>query len=176
MVMSSKIMTHSGMLVDPFNLWPSDILIEDIAHALSNQCRFSGHSIVPYSVAQHSVEVSYVCDPLSALWGLLHDASEYVLVDIPTPLKRHLAFAAYREAEADVMNSVCIRFGLNPTMPVSVKEADEILLATEVRDFMPSQVGWSLKAQPLDRRLTARPSQEAKKLFLDRYYALVGTH
>ena len=75
--------THSGIQFWPLDPRPEDILIEDIAHALSNQCRFAGHCCFHYSVAQHSVLVSENVPAQDAMWGLLHDAGEAYLVDLP---------------------------------------------------------------------------------------------
>src|SRR5581483_6058822 len=59
--------TYSGIKYRHCSPLPEDICIEDIAHALSRLCRFNGHVAVPlYSVAEHSVPVSYACDPKDA--------------------------------------------------------------------------------------------------------------
>ena len=71
-----------------------------------------------------------------ALWGLLHDASEAYLVDLPTPLKQDPRFSFYKEAERALMRAVCERFVLPWPEPEAVRMADGILLATEVRDLM----------------------------------------
>ena len=71
------------------------------------------------------------------LWGLLHDASEAYLVDIPSPLKRTPAFAAYREAEEIMMVAICNRFNLPLDEPDIVRAADVTLLGREARDLMP---------------------------------------
>lgn len=172
--MSTRIMTFSGSLVDPFDLWPSHVSVEDIAHALGMLCRFNGHTREFYSVAEHSINVSNIVEPQHALWALLHDASEAYLTDVPTPLKRSGAFAVYREVEADVMRSVCIRFGLPIEMPESVKVADEIMCATEARDLMPSgEYAWVFKQAPLETRIFQPLTPDAaKRAFLYRFEEL----
>src|SRR5579885_2784587 len=81
------IQTYCGVAFYPLDPRPEEILIEDIAHALSMLCRFTGHVKRFYSVAQHCVYVSHRCDPKDALWGLLHDAAEAYLNDISRPVK-----------------------------------------------------------------------------------------
>jgi 5'-deoxynucleotidase YfbR-like HD superfamily hydrolase len=71
-------------------------------------------------VAEHSVHVSELCLPEHALWGLLHDASEAYLIDLPRPLKQLSEFAAYREAERRLQRAVAARFGLPPDQPARV--------------------------------------------------------
>jgi uncharacterized protein len=70
------IRTYTGLYINVFNPKPEMIEIEDIAHALSFQCRFGGHLPKFYSVAQHSLNCSYlVKEPALKLTALLHDAS-----------------------------------------------------------------------------------------------------
>lgn len=129
--------TFTGRAFYPLSPDPADVSIDDIAHSLSMQCRFTGHVRAFYSVAEHSVRVSRVVPPRDALWGLLHDASEAYLVDLCRPLKRHTELGAhYREIEAKVMAAICLRFGLGPVEPESVKQADRTLLVTEKRDLL----------------------------------------
>ena len=73
---NATIGTYTGGTFDILNPRVEDVRIEDIAHALSQQCRFTGHTRLFYSVAQHSFLASYLCDSVDALWGLLHDATE----------------------------------------------------------------------------------------------------
>jgi hypothetical protein len=130
--------TFSGLQFWPLDPNPEKILVEDIAHALAHQCRFGGHASKFYSVAEHSVHVSQLCLPEHALWGLLHDASEAYLVDLPRPLKLLPEFAAYREAERQLQRAVAARFGLPEDQPVSVTEADDTMLGIEARSLLGS--------------------------------------
>src|ERR1035437_8189217 len=133
-----SITTFSGIRFWPMLPNPADIRIEDIAHALSNQCRFGGHAREFYSVAEHSVRVSQHCPPEDALWGLLHDASEAYLCDVPAPLKELPAFEAYRAAERSLQGTIATRFGLAPEQPESVGDADRTILRVEIRDLLTS--------------------------------------
>jgi uncharacterized protein len=83
-------MTQSGKMVHLLDPKPSDVSIEDVAHALARICRFGGHSPQHLSVAQHSVLVSRLVPPEQARDALLHDASEAYIGDIVSPLKQNL--------------------------------------------------------------------------------------
>jgi hypothetical protein len=108
----------------PLNPRVDDVCVDDIAHALAMQTRFTGHCRRFYSVAQHSVHVSHVCDRRDALWGLLHDASEAYLSDVSRPVKRLPEMSEYRSAEQRLLAVICERFGLPEAEPPSVKRAD----------------------------------------------------
>lgn len=167
------IQTFTGKQFFPLNPDPNAIDILDVAHHLSNQCRFTGASVFHYSVAQHSVLVSEMCDPKDALWGLLHDAPEAYLVDIPKPLKGQKAFKEYMVAEERLMNAVCDVFGLDRKMPESVAIADHRLLQTEARDIMrPCEVPWRNDALCYKWFIQSIPIKLAKQHFLDRFNQL----
>lgn len=165
--------TFTGQQFWPIDPRVEEIHIEDIAHALSNQCRYAGHCKSFYSVAQHSVLVSHVCLSEDALWGLMHDAAEAYLVDLPRPIKRHSALGIeYQAVEWRLMDTICKRFHLPVLEPKSVKLADDTLLVTEMRDLMgvPPEVWLEAKTtSPL--LMTIRPisPEAAEKDFLDRF-------
>lgn len=141
--------TYSGKVVDLSRFSEDDIHIEDIAHALSQIVRFTGHITKPYTVAQHSVLVSTLCPKEHALWGLLHDASEAYLGDVSTPLKSLLP--QYREIEGRVQREIAGRFGLCWPMPPEVKEADRAALIAEKRALFSHQVPWPGESDPGER-------------------------
>ncbi len=126
--------TYTQRVIHPLDPSPGEISIFDVAHSLSQVCRFLGHTREFYSVAQHSVLVSGLVPREDALWGLLHDASEAYLCDLPAPIKHDPSFGIYRIAENRLMLAVCERYDLAPEMPQPVKLADRLLLATEFRD------------------------------------------
>jgi 5'-deoxynucleotidase YfbR-like HD superfamily hydrolase len=139
---SSRIETFSGLYIDPTDMKMGDIVLVDIAHALSNQCRFSGHTKYHYSVAEHSV---IVCDqlkgepPLTRLFALLHDASEAYLQDIPTPLKHSGAFEQYLKWEKILQNQVYTKYcGRLPSEyeEFCIKEKDVSVRKSEQRQLM----------------------------------------
>ncbi len=172
--MIAAIETYSGISFQPLDPSPNLLDIEDIAHALSQQCRFSGHTRVHYSVAEHSVRVSELLKSWGfskqvQLWGLLHDASEAYLADIPAPLKAAPEFMGYRIAETELMIAVCDRFGLPHDEPDAVRIADATLLATEARDLMPfnPQHWGDLSQEPLqDEVIEPWSAESAENEFL----------
>lgn len=168
--------TYHGNCVHPLSPKPGEIDIEDIARSLSQQCRFLGHTEAIYSVAQHSVLVSEIVPCEDALWGLLHDASEAYLGDLPSPIKREPEMSFYRVVEGRLMLAVCHKFGLPAEMPQSVMAADKIILATEFRDVTTvDDLDWIIREcghAPLDRRITPWPPVVAEDRFLARFREL----
>ncbi|HEY5267589.1 MAG TPA: hypothetical protein VII94_00440, partial [Candidatus Saccharimonadales bacterium] len=127
------------------------------------------------SVAQHSVLVSYICDSRDALWGLLHDASEYVLQDLPRPLKHSGKLDQYIKFEEKMQQAVCTRFNLPFDEPFSVKKADTQLLSTEARDLLVSlHSDWTQPVEPLPFRIEAWDHKKAESMFLKRFYDLIA--
>lgn len=179
------IQTATGGKFWPLDPKPEDVCIYDIAHALSQLCRFTGHTKKFYSVAQHSVLVSQACGPcgwIDARWGLLHDAAEAYLNDIARPVKRTVMMDGYRDSEEKLIACIAERFGLSLPIPSSVHHADRVLLLTERRDFMhplewseTNREAWNLSgAEPLEKVILPWTPEEAEMKFLLRYRELFG--
>jgi hypothetical protein len=128
----SWILTSTGRKVFPLAPTLHSIHLIDIAHALANLCRYTGHSRF-YSIAEHCVRVSYMVTRSSALAALLHDASEAYLLDFARPVKYHPKMAFYRAAEDKLQRMIFKRFGLDPDAPFAVHAADNRILGTEAR-------------------------------------------
>jgi len=169
------VQSFSGRKIDLLDTAIDSIVIEDIAHSLSMLCRFKGHSKQFYSVAQHSVIVSYICEPQYSFYGLLHDASEYVLGDMPAPLKRSGKINEYKKIEKILQGKIYNRFGLKDDEPDDIKRADLLALSTEAYNFMnPLHPDWKNIYNPLDIDIVALPPADAETLFLSRFDQLFG--
>ncbi len=125
------ITTYSGVHIHPLQPTQKNILIEDIAHALSLLCRGNGHVLYFYSVAQHCINcaleakargyskrVQQLC--------LLHDASEAYIADITRPLKQHLP--NYLEIEAQMQHTIYNKY-IQP-----LASSEELKLMKEIDD------------------------------------------
>ena len=154
---------------------PEDIDINDIAHALSRQCRFGGHvKVEHYSVAQHSVLCSqYVSDPDYALQALLHDAAEAYCVDLPRPIKNCGLIDGYRTIEDGIFKVIAEKFDIPEKLDPSVKVVDVRMLMTEQRDLMGPQVKpWEDSAEPFEFKIQPMWPNEARWAFLSRFMEL----
>lgn len=155
---------------------PEEVDIEDIAHSLSNQCRYNGHSKVFYSVAQHSVLVSQLCPEKYALEGLLHDATECYIGDIISPMK--VVLPEVGKIEQGVWEAVAKKFNLPMQESQPVKEADMKALRIEFRDVVtkPNGCDWA-GVRPYTGsfpEISASPPWLAKFDFINRYNQITG--
>jgi 5'-deoxynucleotidase YfbR-like HD superfamily hydrolase len=150
-----SIRLHSGNYLNVLKPDPDKITIEDIAHALSHQPRFAGHTKEFYSVAQHSVWVSEHCSPENKMEGLLHDASEAFLCDIPSPIKPHIP--EYIKIETTLMIAVALKFKFNYPLSFEVKKYDREALEYE----------WQCKV--LNNSIYSMTPKEARRAFIAQY-------
>lgn len=136
MVVDPSIRTFTGKMFNVLEPDPEKIDIIDIAHALSNQCRFTGHVARFYSVGEHSVHVGELVNPEHEMVGLLHDATEAYLVDLPSPIKRGTPLGLiFKALEGKLWTAVATRFNLPLEIPEDVHFADSVMLLTEKRDL-----------------------------------------
>lgn len=140
----------SGRRLDLLDPTPIDIEIEDIAHGLAFVARWNGQTIgdYAYSVAEHSLLVEQIyalIQPKAPIkWrlaALLHDAPEYVIGDMISPVKAAVG-PGYGELDQRLTAAIHIRFGLPASIPKAVKKqiktADKIsawLEATQIAGF-----------------------------------------
>lgn len=143
--MSDFIRTFLKIKFYPLKPVPEDIVIEDIAHALSLMTRANGHFAHFYSVGQHSVNCYKEAKQRGysakvQLACLLHDASEAYLSDITRPVKLHLA--QYREIEENLQNTIYNKFGLFLTEQdqCEIKSIDDSVLYYEFLALMDEKV------------------------------------
>lgn len=145
------ILTASGVHYYPLDPRPEDVQLDDVAHSLSQQCRFGGHtherdgSPRHYSVAEHAIYVSFVVqafgfDEHVTLRALHHDSPEGYLVDLPRPIKKDPRMSFYEEAEALNMTAMESPLGLRADHlradhPI-IDAAAQLMLAIEMRDLM----------------------------------------
>lgn len=158
---------------------PSDeeISYRDIAHALSQLCRFSGQVEHFYSVAQHCVLVSEQVPARLAMDGLLHDASEAYCGDLTSPMKyalEQMGDQGFATIEELAHRAISRKFGTSWPHDPLVKEADLRALATEARDLMsPNDPGaWERLPAPIAERLWPMGPADAEAAWLARFRAV----
>lgn len=140
----------SGRRLDLLDPTPVDIEVEDIARGLSFVARWNGQTLgdYPYSVAEHSLLVEAIYGRIEsgapAKWklaALLHDAPEYVIGDMISPVKASVG-PGYDELDKRLTAAIHIRYGLPAAIPMQVKRqikrADKIsawMEATQIAGF-----------------------------------------
>ena len=123
----------SGRRLDLLDPTPMDVEIEDIAHGLAFVARWNGQTIgdFAYSVAEHSLLVEQIflrlmpsATPAQRLTALLHDAPEYVIGDMISPVKSSVG-PGYEELDKRLAAAIHIRFGLPAVTPKALKKTNQ---------------------------------------------------
>ncbi|MEP2474805.1 HD family hydrolase [Roseobacter sp.] len=182
----------SGRRLDLLDPTPFDIEIEDIAHGLAFVARWNGqtHGDHAYSVAEHSILVETLFGRIApnapAKWrlaALLHDAPEYVIGDMISPVKSAVG-PEYEALDARLMTAVHIRFGLPAALPAQVKRqikrADKIsawMEATQIAGFSEAEANKFFGKPDLkfteNLHIMLRPPVETRHAFTARHSALL---
>ncbi len=168
------IQTFSGKKFNLFNPNPDDILIEDIAHSLSNLARFNGHTDKFYSVAQHSVYCAFKSPVHLSLAALLHDGAEAYLGDIVSPLKALLDnYGVFENALYALIAEKYLPDSLIFDDYRLIHNIDLRMLATEKYHLMGNCFKWDLiEGVDIydDIHIDPLPPRASEKLFLDCFY------
>lgn len=158
------IRTYTGRFVNVFQPTPQMICIEDIAHSLSNQCRFGGHLAQFYSVAQHSINCAGLVSSAHAKAALLHDASEAYLMDIPSPIKAKMP--EYKKIEQDLMMVIAQALGFTYPLSDEVHRIDKTMLELEWEALVMGS------SPPAHGCFTSYTPGDVKRLFLQTFYTV----
>lgn len=149
--MNGWMTTRSGAMFIPADPENHEYRITDIASALSKICRYGGHCIEFYSVAEHCVHMAHEAPLQYALEALMHDSAEAYLVDVPRPVKALLR--DYRplehRIEATIAGQFNLVFDLENGWPPVVKELDNQMLITEQRQNMPNGPSYLPEIEPI---------------------------
>ncbi len=167
--------TYTGRAFKPLTPSAKDIDIEDIAHALSHICRYTGHTKKHYSVAEHCVYVSRLLPKELKLAGLLHDASEAYMNDIARPVKYQAAMNGYRKAEAKLSSLIDKHFGicLSKSEASRIHEIDGEMIHIEAPQlFDKLNKAWPLRKSKFKVKIGMWTPAKAKREFVKRFKEL----
>lgn len=173
------IQTYAGLKFHPWAPSLKSFLPRDVAHSLSNLCRFNGHCREFYCVAQHSCVVAGIAMNESGrldvgLHALLHDAAEAYVGDLVRPIKKGMP--EFGLVEDGVHGAMYQAWGLRPMDKVEagiVRWADNVALATERRDLMgEAPAAWEDLPSPCLDHIAGVNPFAAERMFLDMFYAL----
>jgi hypothetical protein len=175
--MESYIETFSGRKFYFLDPQPEDFDIKDIAHALSMNCRYTGHCDRFYSVAEHSWHMSRMAPEGQELACLLHDGSEAYITDIASPIKQHLP--DYQAMEDRILSRLFAKYGLEYPLHPVVKHLDLTMLSTEAHYLLKSSGNtwdlWKQRKRPAVQhnfKPLGMDPKLARQVFLDRFYEL----
>ncbi len=183
----------SGRRLDLLDPTPVDIEIEDIAHGLAFVARWNGQTRgdFPYSVAEHSILVEELFSRMNpkapAKWqlaALLHDAPEYVIGDMISPVKAAVG-PGYGELDDRLMAAIHLRFGLPHKVPANIKKAikkaDKVsawLEATQIAGFSMAEAdrffGHPDEGLIEGQTIAPRPPVDVRHDFVARHNALLA--
>lgn len=167
----SIIKTYTGVMFDLDKFDKNTIRIADIAHALSNQCRYNGHCYRFYSVAEHCVRASRLpCNDLSRGHVLMHDASEAYMGDVVSPLKKMIPW--YIEKENELIDLVYDRFCTHKTNDIileDVHKCDKFMLDMEMSTLWNDEPGFGWKPEEAERRFILRYEELVEMGMLKRF-------
>lgn len=177
------VQTYTGRIYYPLDPSPLDVDICDIAHSLSNICRFNGHTSYFYSVAHHSTLVSMIAESEHGLdaarAGLFHDAHEAYCGDIVRPMKESLKRCGMfsKLKHIDEMNHAAVRtrFNVPSGWDAEIKNIEARLLATEARDVMGGQtIPWDTGFDPYELKIMELSINKVTLDFLATFERLFG--
>ena len=183
----------SGRRLDLLDPTPFDIEISDIAHGLAFVARWNGQTKgdYPYSVAEHSLLVerlfTFINPNIDAKWqlaALLHDAPEYVIGDMISPVKSAIG-TGYSQLDERLTGAIHLRFGLPAKLPADIKKkiktADKISAwseAIEIAGFSEEEAnaifGPILRKEGMDLAILLRPPAEVRHAYIARFEALMA--
>lgn len=165
------IQTFTGRQFWPLDPRADEVCIEDIAHHLSMQCRYSGAVKRFYSVAEHCCLLVEAAPPYLKLIALMHDAAEAYLVDVPRPIKKSLA--VYYELERGVEQVVAKKFGLVWPWHHEVMTLDTRICTDERLQLMAAPpIPWAEELPALGVTIESLEPAIAERRFLDMFERL----
>lgn len=176
------ISTYTGVKFNFLDPDVEDINLTDIAHSLAMQCRYNGHCEEFYSVAEHCVHIAgWILDKTKnkrlAFEGLMHDASEAYVCDVPRPIKPFLD-PNYQTLETGVERAIARKWNLTLPWNEFVKEADSRICRDEYAALFESRLGpcdWTLPYdEPLGIQLGCWDPVMAERQFRKTFYYLTG--
>jgi len=159
--------TFTGKNFYPFNPNMDDVCIEDIAHHLALECRYSGACKFHYSVAQHCALGAIFASKENKLPFLLHDGAEAYFKDMVHDVKAHMR--AYKKAEKDLQALIYQKFCVPGFDYNEIKRIDYAIMATEANVLMRNTEGWYFPEPPLNVGIKPWTWQLAEEVFLSAY-------
>jgi len=175
----SWIALASGRPWYPLDPRPDEVTVEEIAHHLSNICRYTGATLWHYPVSQHAVLMcrwlrSAGHGPMIQMQALHHDDPEALsgFGDIVRPVKRMVPLIS--EIEDNIWNVVIApKFGLPFELDPAVTEADLRICADEKEHVLePAAIPWKSNPEPLGISIFYWSQGEAKAQYLSEHYRL----